>query len=321
MFNLPLSISTSGMKNKKLVNLKNEQMFLNTYTRLISTALDRYTFTGLPDTVSERVVLESLLFYGSVTFFTDHNALLALPSAPTGNGYNIYGDPLSAWVFSRNGQYNKEVHLHVNGGAAEILNKGFGNISGSKRGVLVWENKNRYPFINNVFYFASAISDTYRTLDTNRNWLKTPFIPVCEESLVPSVKDLFKKITDNNDIIPVSTGVQDISRFDLKQVMGVDDNVKSAIELIEWYEAQFRQLCGIDANTQVDKKGENLVADEIHVNDEITDKNAETVVDYINQQLELVNQVFGTNIKCECKTTTEEAAEQPVEKGENEDDV
>lgn len=312
MFNLPLSISTKGITNKKLVNLKNEQMFMNTYTRLISTALDRYSFTGLPDTISERVVLESLLFYGSVTFFTEGSALLALPSAPTGNGYNIYGDPLSAWVFSRNGTYNKEIRLFVNGYSASLLDKGFGVQKGNKHGVLVWENKNRYPFINNVFYYAASIADTYRTLDTNRTWLKAPFIPVCEESLVPTVKKLFKDITDNNDIIPVSTGVQDISRFDIKQVVGVDDNVKSAIELIEWYEAQFRQMCGIDANTNVDKKGENLIGDEIHINDEITETNISNICDYINNQLELVNKIFNTNIKCETKHCNSDMSESEV---------
>ena len=51
------------------------------------------------------------------------------------------------------------------------------------------------------------------------------------------------------------------------------------------------------ANTNVDKKGENLIADEIHANDSYTDSVSDTLVEYLQSQFDFVNQIFGTSIK------------------------
>lgn len=299
MYNLSIDLGKCKSR-KKLTELRNNRVSMAVLGRLVNEALDRYSIEGLPDTCNERVILESMLFYGCVTFFDSDGSLLALPSVPSGDGYNIYGDPTSAWVFSRNGLFNREVKLFVQGGADySLLNRGSSGLtlSSGQNGVMVWENKARMPFILNTCYYAESIADTLRTIDVNRKWLKRPFIPVCEESIVPSVKDLFEKMERNDEFIPVSTGVLDISRFDVKPIDISPEAVKSAIELCEWYENKYRELCGTDSNTQMDKKGENLIADEVHANDEYTGKQTSALVDYINQQMELVNSVFGVNIE------------------------
>lgn len=294
---------------KKLAKLQNDRLFINTFCRLTNDALSRYELDGLPDTVSQRVILESLLIYGGVVFFEDNGAVLALPGVPSGKGYNIYGEPTSAWVFSRNGLYNKEIDLYIEGGInAPVLNMGQGyqmpNLK--QRGVMVWENNARYPFVENTIYYAQAIADTLRTIDVNRKWLKRPCIPVCEESLVPTVTKLFSDIMDNDDIIPVSTGVMDIDKFNLIPVEANAENVKSASELVEWYENKYRELCGVHANTQVDKKGENLISDEVHANDEYTAKKSDDLIDCIQHYLDLVNSQFGLHITVKRKETEAE---------------
>lgn len=293
---------------KKLARLENNNLFITTFMRLLSDAMNRYTIKNTPDTVNERVMLESLLVYGNTTLFEESGNVLALPSVPSGGGFNLYGDPVSAWVFSRNGLFNRQIDLYVEGGAdASILNRGTQGIAipSDKRGVMIWENKSRFPFLNTVIYYASVISDTLRTIDVDRRWLKRPFIPVCEESLVPSITKIFDEMADNNGIIPVSTGVLDIDRFDLKPVDVSPDIVKSAIELVEWYENKFRELCGTDSNTQVDKKGENLIKDEVHVNDEYTDKSGDALIECLNHYLGFANQQFGTEMKAERKEVKE----------------
>jgi hypothetical protein len=101
---------------------------------------------------------------------------------------------------------------------------------------------------------------------------------------------------DNDDVIPVSTGVLDIDKFNLIPVEANADNVKSASELVEWYENKYRELCGTHANTQVDKKGENLISDEVHANDEYTEKKSDELIDCIQHYLDLVNSQFGLHI-------------------------
>lgn len=284
----------------KLNKFKNEQLFITTFMRLFNEALNRYKITGLPDTCNERVILESLILYGCATFFNYEGNVLSLPSAPSGRGWNVYGDPLSAWVYSRNGLFNKEIDLFVKGGDnSALIKRGVsGQISGNPVGCMVWESQNRYPFLNTIIFYAEAITDTLRTIDVNRLWLKHPFIPVCEESLIPTVKKLFNDYNNNQDFLPVSTGILDVDKFDLKNLDVSPDAIKSAIELCEWYESKFREQCGVKANSQVDKKGENLTSTEINVNEEYTDGKDNSIVEYINTQLDFVNEMLGTSMKC-----------------------
>lgn len=298
-----LMISLQGVTNKKkLTKLQNNVIFTTVFMRLFNDAISRYKFNGLPDTVNQRVLLESLCIYGNVTFFDKDNSLLALPSVPSGKGFNMYGDPTSAWVFSKNGLVNQEIQLYIEGGVnAPILNKGTSglDIPLKNKGVMVWENYARYPFLYTTIYYATAIADTLRTIDIDRKWLKRPFIPVAEESLIPSITKIFDSMSNNDEIIPVSTGVLDITKFDLKPVDISPDIVKSASELVEWYENKYRELCGVQANTQMDKKGENLISDEVHANDQYTDKTNDILIDCISHYLDIVNNQYGTKISVE----------------------
>lgn len=302
-FNDYLMISLQGAKTKKkLTKLQNNVIFTTVFMRLFNDAISRYQFKKLPDTVNQRVLLESLCIYGNVTFFDKDNSLLALPSVPSGKGYNMYGDPTSAWVFSKNGLFNQEVQLYIEGGVnAPILNKGASGLDLplKNNGVMVWENYARFPFLNTTIYYATAIADTLRTIDVDRKWLKRPFIPVAEESLIPSINKMFDSMHNNDEIIPVSTGVLDITKFDLKPVDVSPDIVKSASELVEWYENKYRELCGVQANTQMDKKGENLISDEVHANDQYTDKTNDILIDCISHYLDIVNKQYGTDISVE----------------------
>lgn len=299
-YNNYLLLDMSKNRNRKqLAKFENNIVFINTFMRLFETALQRYRLENLPETINERVVLQSFICYGNATFFNNNGNVLSLPSVPSGNGYNINGDPVSAWVFSRNGLFNKEIKLHVEGGQIDpLLKKGTsGTLVTDEKGVMVWETRTRYPFLNTIIYYARAISDTLRTIDVARKWLKVPFIPVCEESLVQSVATMMKDIADNNDVIPVSTGVQDISKFNILPIQQSPESIQTASELIDWYEQQYRSACGMRANTNVDKKGENLIADEIHANDSYTDSVSDTLVEYLQKQFDFVNEVFGTSIK------------------------
>lgn len=304
---------------KKLTQFENQQIGIATMMRLLDEAMNRYKFKDLPKTCSERVILQSLLVYGGVVFFEEKGTLLALPGAPSGKGSNMNGDPTSAWVFSRNGMFNKDIPLYVPGAEYDtLLDVGYVGMVDSrpKKGVIVWENMTRSPFIMNTIYYAKAISDTLRTIDINRVWLKRPFIPVCEESLVPSIKKMFGEMQDNEAFIPVSTGVYDINKFDLKPIDVSPQTIKSCVETVEWYENKYRELCATGSNTQMDKKGENLIEAEVTANDEYIAKEDNRIIDYINEQLELVNKVFNTNISC-VSTKVEKTVEDKDMKGDN----
>ena len=307
-----------GKRNKTKINkIKNDILSIITTVRLMLIALERYDFKGLPDTISKRVILQSLLWYGSVAIFEKNGSLFGLPATPAGDGFNIYGDPGSAFVYSRNGRLNEEVKLFIPGSDTDSFLKQ-GTVSkqtGKPQGVMIWENNARFPFINTVMFYADAISDTFRTLDVCRFWMKRPAIFTAEESEVQTINRFIQQMENNNEYA-ISSG---ILGKETKLIETHTDNgaLDSCTSLIEWYENKFRELCGIDSNSQQDKKGENLITAELSINDEIQTANLDQSIDEINRCLEDVNKIFGTSIECIKKDRGVKDGVQRISESEN----
>lgn len=304
MFNIFLAGGDVGRANrKKLAQYKNNVMFQNVFSRYIQDALCRYDFKGIPDTISERVLKQSLLWYGGVTIFEKEGSLLALPSVPTGDGFNIYGDPSKVWVFARNGQFNEDVSVYMRGSdETAFLRKGItGQLAGKNpKGVFIWENALRYPFINQVIFYARAVADTMRTLDVCRVNIKNPYIVVAEESTINTVKQYFASRDNNEDFI-ISSGIFAPDKVNILPIVSNSENLTACTSLIEWYENQFKMLCGVENNAQMDKKGENLISQEVEVNQEYTELSVDKTLEYIRKGLEDVNRLFGVNITVDKK--------------------
>lgn len=313
-------------RKKKIAQRENDRRYIVEFMEKLDVALRRYKLRDLPDTVSERLVLQSLVFYGNCVFFKDPefgDNVFALPGVPYG-GFNINGDYTRSYVYAKNGLINKEVELFIMGADdADILKKSVTGtfVSNKPQGVMVWENKQRFPFLFTVDYFAHAISDTYRTIDVAKAYMKRPFIPICEESMVESVTDVLNKIIENEEVIPVSTGVKEVSKVDFHDIIGMGDSVKDAMELLDWYEQKYREKCAITSNTQVDKKGENLISDEINMNEDYIAMRDETILDYLQKQFDFVNECLGTHIRVEVDEKPQEGAADESDNNDNPDDA
>lgn len=302
LFAIPLGIDNVGKSTKKKLNQqKNGFMFQNVFSRYVIDAMGRYKFTGLPETMSERVILQSLLWYGCVCLFEKDGALLSLPCAPSSAGFNIYGDFGNARVFALNGKLNEEVKLYIEGGdQSAFLTDMNGAMSGSAKGVMLRENPILYPFIRHTLQFAECTADTYRTLDIVRANIKRPFLIFAEESVLETVKRYLAQRELNYDEI-ISTGVFDPSKVATVPIDVNGNSLNDGTQLIEWYENKYRELCGHKNNSQMDKKGENLIKEEVTVNDYYTVWNVNRCVESINKYLEQFNNLFGTSIKCEVR--------------------
>lgn len=296
LWNIPIDLGGSRKNRKKLAEFKNMLSFQIIFQRLAEDALNRYEFDGLPETLSKRVILQSLLWHGNVIFFEKDGGLFALPGAPSGT-FNVYGEPAIAEVYSINGMFNEPVKLYLPGSdAASFLNKtDFVVPTHKAQGVIVWENKQRYPFINSVMYYAERIADTLRTLDVVRENIKTPQIFFCEESVKNSVERFLEDRASNLSSI-ISTGVFEVDKVKTVPIDPKGTALSDVTALVEWYENKFREICGKENNGQMDKKGENLVEAEVEVNDEYTELGVDKCVETIQEYLDYVNQIFGTNI-------------------------
>lgn len=315
-----------GRKQRtKMRKWENDKQFQITFIRLVNESLERYHFIGLPETVSERVVLQSLLWYGDIVFFKGPDGgIYALPGVPTGSGFNINGDPGEAWVYSvMNGQYNKQIKLYIPGSdESAFLKQLIGTQqTGQPAGVIVWENKMRYPFIDTCWYFAKCIADCYRTLDVTRYWLKRPLLLTGPEEYSESVKNLIDGMDENPNAIYIKEmmGVQQSTTLLNTNANG--QNLTDVTGLLEWYENKFRELCGLDSNSQMDKKGENLINAEITVNDQYQQMSLDKCINEIQKGIDDVNRFFGLNISIEENEAIEEVKEEQEAEQNEQDDL
>lgn len=283
---------------KKLAKYKNNREFINVFARLVNDALNRFTFRGLPETVSERVLQQALLYYGNVIFFEKGNNLLALPGGAS-TDFNIYGDPKNAFVWGRNG-YNQEISLYIPGGEnSAFVREG---ISGQTMprdyiGVYVRENRLNFPMIEYCIEYADAIADTMRTLDVVRENIKQPYIITAEESIIPSVKQFFKQRANNETYI-ISSGIFPADKINLLPFDVNDSNLKNATGLVEWYLTQFYSIIGVQTRNNPDKKAQ-ISVEEIEGDTESTELQIDKVIDCLQMHLDIVNRCFGSNITVE----------------------
>lgn len=318
-----------GRKSRqKMRKWENDMQYQITFVRLVNESLQRYKIEGLPSTMSQRVILQSLLWYGCVVFYEYKDQLFALPGVPTGQGFNIYGDPGSAWVYSLyNGQFNKEIKLYIPGSDdASFLKQLIGNQqTGTPTGVIVWENKMRYPFINTVWYFSKCISDCYRTLDVTRYWLKRPLLLTGPEESSESVRKVIEGLDENPSAVYLSDKLGVEKSTQLFNTNANGQNLQDVTGILEWYENKFRELCGLDSNSQMDKKGENLITAEITVNNQYQQMSLDKSLEEIQEGLDNVNKFFGLNLSVEQGEATQEqeleSPEQESEENHGNDDL
>lgn len=312
-------IDGQSMTSKKIAKYKNQIEFMNVYASLVNESLGRYKFKGLPKTVNERVLTESLLWYGCVGFFIKSGEILALPGLPT-SAFTLYGDPTEMIVHGRNG-YVDTIKLFIPNGDDSALVRQSTNGTAPKEGTGVWvrENKMAFPFVNYCIEYADKIADTLRTLDVTRANIKRPSVVICEESVINSVKAYFNK-RDNNEEYVVSSGVFPADKVKFENPFETNpENLRDCTMLIEWYYNQFRQLEGMKAPSTVDKKAQVSVP-ELNRDEDVSDNKQETVVDYLQSQLDFVNEKLGCNITVE-RNMDEEDEEENEDVYRTEDNV
>lgn len=317
-------IYLTGTKRNKLKKLDTELVQQIVFTRLANLAQQRYHINGLSDTLSERTIIQSLLWYGSVVFFEKDGNLFALPGVPTGDGYNVYGDPGSAWVFSRyNGRMYKSVTLYIPGSDKAVFLKQLTGYqqTGKPAGVIVWDNKMRYPFINTVLYYTRCIADCYNTLDVTRYWLKRPLMLSGPEEASESVKKIIEDMGENPNAVYLSSKLGVTQNTQLLNTNANGQNLTDITGLLEWYESEFRAQCGIDSNSQMDKKGENLINAEITVNDQYQALSLDETLSEIQRGLDYVYEFFPQYFTEKPTVTKNEILEEDfIDKGDDNDD-
>ena len=133
------------------------------------------------------------------------------------------------------------------------------------------------------------------------------------EESAEGVKKVIQDLDENPNAVYLSDKLGISKTTQLFNTNANGQNLQDITGLLEWYESKFRELCGIDSNSQIDKKGENLISDEISVNDQYQALSLDESLKEIQKWLDVVNKFFGFSLRVE--------KNEIIKDGDNDDDV
>lgn len=287
-------------KNEKVISaMRNEEEWTNWFQMLSLEGKGcRVDIENVPDTCNKRVILESFFVNASCVFFEKADSLISLPGLPTGD-ITLYGDPVKVNVHGRNG-YIEELDVMVRGGDnSSFIRKGLTGTIAKKKApaVYVRENMNRFPFVNITAEYAAKIANAMRTLDTAISSVEHPYIVVATEDTIDEVKEFFKRKENHERWIDVvSAGVFDANKVNVIPLEMSESGIRDCTGSVEWFLQQYRQLEYLDGAKDVDKKAE-ITIPELKQGEGIVTINAKKYIEFLEEEFDFVNKVFGTNMK------------------------
>lgn len=247
----------------------NSALFMMYRQQIIKLALSRFKWVNLPSTCDERYLENTLLFQGIATiafpkrmrgsFFSTQVAQMSPP--------NVYDNP-TKWL--------------------SIGNNGWRFKCSNKNGVIVWDNRARYPLMQMIDMWAKELVDIRRTKQINRLHVKTPYIIKCPPEQEQQAINIFKQISGGEPAIIATDGISNINVDVIKTDVPFLGEELTAEEINTW--AQIYQTLGIQNLTY---KAERMVQDEVNKRDEPSDLMALDGLNCRREACQKLNDRFG----------------------------
>lgn len=236
-------------KNRPFVGLSSEMYWQSpSYTnrvytmyrnQILSLALTRFEWHGLPPTCNARFLEWTLLTQGQAT--------IAFPKSQPG----IFYSTQVAWQSPPN--------LYDNPGHWESIgNNGWRFEASPASGVVVWDNLLRAPILDAIDLMARELTDLTRTEQINRLHQKTPYLLTGPQDKKIDLTNLWKQIAGGE---PAVIGTDGLSQIEVKaistEVPFIAKDLDAAIQNC-W--TRIYQMLGIDA---MPFKAERQIEDEV----------------------------------------------------------
>lgn len=271
--------------------IENNILFQELFNRFSNIAVTRLDWQGLPKSVNERFLNQTLYLFGMAAYFNDENlGNLALPCT-YGGEFNIYYEPT----------------------AVNVHSFGYDKLLRRNEFVLIRNNPTCTPTAFAVYEYTRRMSDVLRTIDVLCKKMKQPFIFFCEEKQRMTFLNLFKKIQDNE---PIILGVKDYdmkrNMYDMKETK-IDTDLVRMWEVFHSYETLLYTALGINSNAQ--PKRERLLVDEVNANNMVTDISMEVSLKELQTAAEDINEKYGTNISVNARLIDDYKGEEEESNG------
>lgn len=258
-----------GLDNYWQTSDYNSALFMMYRQQIIKLAMNRFKWINLPPTCNERYLEMTLLFQGIAT--------IAFPSKQRGTFYstqvaqmsppNVYDNP-TKWV--------------------SVGNNGWRFKCSNRNGVIVWDNRARYPLMQMVDMWARELVDVRRTKQLNRMHVKTPYLIKCSPEQEQQAENIYKQMAGGEPAIITTTGIENIDIDVIKTDVPYLGEELTAEEINTWQ--QIYQMLGIENLTF---KAERMVQDEVNKRDEPSDLMALDGLNCRREACEQLNNRFG----------------------------
>lgn len=236
-------------KNRPFVGLSSEMYWQSpSYTnrvytmyrnQILSLALTRFEWHGLPDTCNSRYLEWTLLTQGQAT--------ISFPKSQPG----IFYSTQVAWQSPPN-IYDNPTKWE------SIGNNGWRFDASPASGVVIWDNLLRFPILDAIDLQARELTDLTRTEQINRLHQKTPYMLTGPQDKKLDLTNLWKQIAGGE---PAVIGTDGLSQIEVKAISTEVPFLASEIDAaIQNCWTRTYQLLGIDA---LPFKQERQVEDEI----------------------------------------------------------
>ena len=258
-----------GLDNYWQTSDYNSALFMMYRQQIIKLAMNRFKWVNLPPTCNERYLEMTLLFQGIAT--------IAFPSKQRGTFYstqvaqmsppNVYDNP-TKWL--------------------SVGNNGWRFKCSNRNGVIVWDNRARYPLMQMVDMWARELVDIRRTKQLNRMHVKTPYLIKCSPEQEQQAENIYKQMAGGEPAIITTTGIENIDIDVIKTDVPYLGEELTAEEINTWQ--QIYQMLGI---VNLTFKAERMVQDEVNKRDEPSDLMALDGLNCRREACEQLNERFS----------------------------
>lgn len=299
------------LTRKQRAKLRDDEEFLNTYTGLMLQSINRFKWTGLPDTCNSRMLECALQLNGTAIIARVDGSYLTLISTPDGS-LNVYGEPVGAYGYGLNG-YNKHFNLYVDGSenAPLTVNKQGGEIDA----VMFKDNELYYPFANFLRLGAERLTDVQRSIDVVVRMLKAPALITAQEKDVQNIKSILEDFDINTPYILGIGGAP----YDTMKVIDTGakaENLKVLYDYLTDLQGQMNELLGINSNPSNNKR-ERLLVDEVNANNEATEYTINARLNQRKKDAEIASRFFGLNIEVDLNNEYNEKEDEVTDDDSN----
>ena len=260
------------------------------YTRILTEiAVNRFTWTGMPDSVDLRFLEMTLLFQGLSVFYydTEYDRYMALRAASLGK-INMYDNPTTFRVMG-----NSMVHKTLT----------------PKECVPIWCNYLRIPDLDIIQVYADRFAEMDRTITINVLQQRKPYIITVPEEQRLTYLNVMKNVQDGEMAI-FGTNSLDINSAIATLDTRIDkDQILNTITAKQKYWNECMTFLGIN-NSNQDKK-ERLVSNEVEANDDQIAATRGVALKSRAEAVERINKMYDLSVEVSWNSDVTFSAEMP----------